>query len=192
MADARAPVYAVGILLAAVTFLLSQDLQARQSRKQHTIKILFETRLSEEFRKFLDDRRIYFGPEKPVDLALYIAAGSLDPPDGMTGAEHENLKRSANAVKSLLNYYDFLALGINRHDLDREMMYRSVRGIMCGLVQSLAPIVEHEQGRNPRAWAELTALYNDWRGDGPRIGYAKYHGPSEKLRRRLADWIRPV
>jgi hypothetical protein len=49
-----------GILLGLGAYIYSQIVARHQSRKQQTIKILFDTRLSTEFRKILDNQRAIY------------------------------------------------------------------------------------------------------------------------------------
>ncbi|MEM9269871.1 MAG: DUF4760 domain-containing protein, partial [Pseudomonadota bacterium] len=88
-------------------------------------------------------------------------------------SEEEALKRRqcAEAIRSLLNYYEFLALGIERGDLDKDLLYGSIRGILCNLVVDMRDIVETANARNDKTFDRLIWLYNEWRDPHqPRLG----------------------
>ncbi len=65
----------------------------------------------------------------------------------------------------MLNYYEFLALGIETGDLDEDMLRRSVRGIMCSLVDDARQIVAELNRRDRKTYGELIRLYNRWRSE---------------------------
>lgn len=169
--DARALTQLGGFFFAVFAFLYNARERQSQSRKQHTIKILFDTRLSGEFRQHLERRKRHFPEGTTVDADEYFrfleAKRDADTSDDDALAQ----RHSAEAVRSLLNYYEFIALGIATGDLDEDMMRRSVRGIMCNLVADMHAVVAEYRRRDPRTFEHLARLYASWKNPKqPTIG----------------------
>jgi hypothetical protein len=162
-ANPQIVVGAFGALIALFAFVFNAQRARDQSREQHTIKILFDTRLSAEFRGMLEARRRVFREGQRIDPLTFESYLAIDPDAG----EAETRKRhAAEAVRSLLNYYEFLALGVSRRDLDETMLRETVRGIMCNLVIDCLGVIDAQRARNPLALRHLTALYLRWKLPG--------------------------
>jgi hypothetical protein len=131
-----------------------------QSREQHTIKLLLDTRLSAEFREMLAARKRVFREGARIDPMEFEVCLAADP----NGDEAETRRlHAAEAVRSLLNYYEFLALGIARGDLDHDMLRQSVRGLMCNLVIDCLGVIDAQRARNPDVLRHLCRLYLEWK-----------------------------
>lgn len=161
--DWRPYVTAASVLLAGLTFILNTWNARVQSRQQHTLKILFDTRLSSEFRNHLERRADYFKPGTPVALKTYLAFLNAREDCHLTRSEAKARRLCAESIRSLLNYYEFLCLGISRCDLDEAMLKGSIRGIMCNLVHDMREVIDHERRNNPRVYVQLIRTFNRWR-----------------------------
>ena len=161
---------AIGATLAGVvTFTLNAIAQNRRSRTQHTIKILFDTRISQEFRIRLERRAEHFTPGSVVDAERYFAWLNASSAVRRDSGEAQRKYESADALRSLLNYYEFIAVGIRTGDLDERLLRKTIRGIMCSLVADCRPIVLAEQSRNPLSYENLAWLYAQWRKGEPAL-----------------------
>ena len=156
----------LGVGAAIFTFWFNALLARRAQRKQHTITILLETRLSAEFRETKEKRRIQYPEFKDIHfLDWKNDRNATRDWDGGTG-DGSGRRESADALLTLLNHYEFLALGIELNDLDEDLLKRSIRGIMCSLVDDARDVISHVRESNPNTYEHLTKLYNDWRIDG--------------------------
>ena len=185
-------VNAMAVVVGLATFLWSARQSRVQQRQQHTITILFQTRLSPEFRETLTRRKRSFAEGEAVSYDTYrtylTAARNTD----LTDDEALSRRESAEAIRTLLNYYEFIALGVARRDLDEGMLRGSIRGIMCALVVDMADILRTEQARNPLAYRNLTALFQRWRVHEPDLGFEVAHAPIwARLRQHIAAGIAP-
>ncbi|MEM7718259.1 MAG: DUF4760 domain-containing protein [Pseudomonadota bacterium] len=154
----------IAALLFAVFSYFSRSLeQELQSRKQHTIKILFDTRLSSEFRQYLEHRKYCFAEGTVIDPGIYrnylAAKRTVDVSDD----EANRRRKSAEAVRSLLNYYEFISYGIASGDLDEAMLKETIRGMVCRLVADAHLLVADYQSVEPRTFQHLSALYHGWK-----------------------------
>ena len=152
------------ILLAAYTFMRSADNARRQSRKQHTITILLESRLSEEFRNMNEQRKSVFKPGSDI-----IHSDWKNAKDRKKRYPHSDLEevedryKTADALMFMLNYYEFLALGIRTGDLDEDLLRGTMRGLMCSMVDDARDVIFHLQKESPSIYEHLRLLYERWR-----------------------------
>lgn len=131
-----------------------------QRSKQHTVTILFESRLSPEFRRLNALRR----SEYPAGDDILYSEWSTAYFVGKQGSEQKTSSTdAARALIELLNYYEFLALGIAKDDLDEELLKKSLRGIMCALVDDARDVIFHLREKNIRTYENLSDLYEQWR-----------------------------
>lgn len=161
--DQRAMATLAALFFGVFSFFYRSHEAEAQSKKQHTIKMLFDTRLSSEFRRHLELRKLHFPEGEHVDPAKFTSFLKAQRDTTLSDDEALSRRQSAEALRSLLNYYEFLALGIARGDLDEDMLKGSIRGIMCNLVTDCVHIIVDIQEENPRGYEHLARLYNAWR-----------------------------
>lgn len=151
----------IGILAAVMTFWLSAKATRKAQKKQHTITVLLDSRLSEEFQKINTARKFIFPPGETISWDSYNKArDSLYLDNEILSCE----RRGADALVALLNHYEFLAVGISEGDLDAAMLKKSLRGIMCRLVSDSRNVIAgfHRKGHK-KAYQHLIPLYAEWR-----------------------------
>ena len=159
------------VVAAIVTFALNSRAARNAQRKQHTITVLLDTRLSSEFQETIEKRRYLFPEYSDVlfeewNRARTATAENLDDEGAVMHARRQ--RESALAVTQLLNYYEFLAVGILKGDLDKDMLYKTLRSIMCNLVDDCRHLIAEMQRGKPSTYAHLTALYAQWRKLGAK------------------------
>jgi Domain of unknown function (DUF4760) len=152
-----------------ISFLFARHVW-RSDIRRNTFSILLETRLSSEFRETTQKRRAVFPEYTEITFADWDQARRADARHGTEAqrAEARHLNEGAWALITLLNYYEFLALGIESGDLDEPMLHRSVRGIMCSLVDDARYVIAELRRNDPKTYANLAVLYGRWRVDGAR------------------------
>jgi hypothetical protein len=180
------------VALGFATFVFTSQRSRNQERQQHTITILFQTRLSSEFRENLAKRKEIFSEGVQVSHKIYKSMLNARAGDEMSAEEARKCRECAEAIRFLLNYYEFIALGIVRRDLDEGMLRGSIRGIMCALVVDMANILKGAQADNPLAYRNLIWLFQRWRVHEPDPGFTVSQ-PSwwERQRMRIAQRIMP-
>ena len=154
-----------GVIAALLTFVLSTRSARRAQRKQHTITVLLDTRLSAEFQSTINRRRIMFPEYSDVTFEQWDSARTATATNQMPAVTEtpEQQRDSAAALMQLLNYYEFLAVGIKEGDLDEKMLKNTLRGIMCNLVDDTRLLICALRKKNPKLFEHLVALYDDWR-----------------------------
>ena len=164
-------VAAISVIAAILTFWFSTRAARRAQRKQHTITVLLETRLSAEFQGTIEKRRAHFPEYTDVSFEDWDDARKATAPSGASSEviKAQKIKRdSALALTTLLNYYEFLAVGITEGDLDEDMLKKTLRSIMCNLVDDSRYLIAGMQKVNPNTYEHLSNLYGQWRKTNAR------------------------
>lgn len=146
--------------LAAVTgWIFTAMVTMRNLTKQHTITTLLQSRLSVTYMENV----------KAVN-ASFTHHGKIIP---LTQAEIESPPPGVNlvALTYILNYLEFVALGIRHGDLHEGVMKSSLRGILCDTVSVAEQLIEtrrriNQHGRRPSVYEHLMWLDARWRDSG--------------------------
>ncbi|APA66623.1 DUF4760 domain-containing protein [Janthinobacterium sp. 1_2014MBL_MicDiv] len=147
---------ALGILAAATGWIVSSIVTIRNSVKQHTINTLLQTRLSVTYMKQAEHVNDFligqgYSSTKPAPITL------------VTGTP-ANLV----AVDYILNFLEFLAVGIRHGDLHEKVLKDSMRGIVVGLAKTVEEYLDDCRGvkngkaAHPRVYENLIWLRDRW------------------------------
>jgi len=101
--DLRVLMPLTGIFFAIYAFAFNTAERLIQSRKQHSIKIPFDTRLSAEFRQHLEWRKHCFPEAEVVQHETYFAHLQAQRTAETSDETALERRKSAEAVRSLLN-----------------------------------------------------------------------------------------
>jgi hypothetical protein len=125
----------------------------RNSRKQHTMAVLTQVRISTEVNNRV--RSIY----KQFPLGQTITENDL--------RDASNAQAIAD-VRYMLNYYEFLAVALKHGDLDRRLLKDCIRGQLCDFYKKAEVIIIESRKSDPRGeiesrrYSELGSLFRKW------------------------------
>lgn len=152
--------------LAAIGWTVTSLVTLRNSVKQHTMNILLQSRLSATYTEHV----------KAANGMFSTSQGQLIP---LTRAE---VRRPPHGVDFqhlgyLLNYFEFVAVGIRHGDLNEGLLKSSLRGFVCSIycvAQELIDDRRNELGpyRKSRSYENLCWLHARWRDESqlpPRV-----------------------
>lgn len=115
--------------------------------KQHTINTLLQSRLSETYMAY---------GERVVDGIEQHAADK-----GRKGPPHCYTDR--DALRYVLNYYEYIAVGIKYGDLSEDILRDTLRGNLVRTTEKFAIYIAERQRGDPNTYANLMSLYERWR-----------------------------
>ncbi|MTD34002.1 DUF4760 domain-containing protein [Paludibacterium denitrificans] len=142
---------------AVAGWITSSMVTIRNSIKQHTINTLLQTRLSAKYMENVEmlNKCFMTASGKTRKMSLELIA-----------SEDTNDKEKVAAVRYILNYLEFIAIGIKNGDLDEMLMKSSLRSILIGVYDISEPfIIQRRNITNPpnnRIFADFTWLYDRW------------------------------
>lgn len=147
----------IGILIGAVAaiigWLFTTRAQAIDSTKANTMKILMESRLSDEYSRNLK-----------ITTAIFTAQRQSNGDNcNLSLVDYQALNADQlDAVHYMLNYFEFIAVGIRCGDLDELYMRQTLRSIILTNYKFYKLIIEERQKRTPSSFENLVTLCNRW------------------------------
>lgn len=149
------------LLVAAVAatsgWIVTSWINVRNSIKQHTITTLLQTRLSIEYMK---NANVVGGHYRAFSLSQ--AAGNPDgksPTDGL----------DEDALQYILNYFEFIALGIRAGDLHEGVLKDSLRSIIARNINMSKDWIDSCRAQTPRLYENLGWLNKRWSPEAKQI-----------------------
>lgn len=123
-----------GIVAAVTGWITTAWVSLHNVRRQHTVNVLLQSRLSQAYQGRLKDA--YSG--YPVTPQItYMQEGDWNDPMKLEAIE---------GIKYLLNYFEFLAIGIRTGDLDERTLRMSLKDILETLTTVASPYIKYVRG----------------------------------------------
>jgi hypothetical protein len=144
-----------GILSAIIGWLTNAWLSFRNSKKQHTINLLFQSRLNSDLFSRHQARLSYIYPpdsEYPIDWEEF---------DRISKSADSETRSTADSLRYMLNYYEFIAAGVKHGDLDIELLDDTIRDNLLYIHGLCAPLIKHF-GEDSRYLENLRQLNGHW------------------------------
>lgn len=145
---------ALTVVLGTLGWIANVYVSQHNARRQHTMNVLLAHSLSKSFRSSMDTINRSF-PKQASISATVFSDGDED---------------TQSAIKYVLNYYEFIALGVDHGDLDEKIMEDAYSGIICGFYERAEPLVtalrgEDEKGdaKRPKVLHHLRSVYLRWK-----------------------------
>jgi uncharacterized membrane protein len=168
---------------ASMGWYVHYQASAKNHRTTNSFNLVMQTRTSKEFLERAGLVQLFYPhgtvvPDTDKDLFHPSALKELtkrgldeeqDREDKKTSAETALLiqkAKAADALKYLLNYYEFMAVGIAVNDLGEELLYETIGVTVTSIFTRAKPFIEHIRskggGDQPLAFEQLEALTTSW------------------------------
>jgi hypothetical protein len=144
------------ISVAAISWAVAGWISHRNAVRQNTINILFARFSQSTFTESLHRFHKTFGN----DINNQIAPDTLKQ---LRESDNDEERKSANSAIYLLNYFEFIASGVLRGDLDERVVRENIRGLVIFYYDKCARIIKMANSSNKRAYEYLTKLRNHYR-----------------------------
>lgn len=145
----------LGIFAAVLGWLFTYRGQVLTAIRSHSIQTLMSSRLSETYIKQVEyATEIYkkYKNERGENYVLqYEVFITLD-------------DRYVDSIHYLLNYIEFVAVGIRFGDLDEKLMKNMMKSIVSANYNFFELIIKEKQIKTPTVYEHLTALNARWNG----------------------------
>lgn len=139
----------LGPALVAIGWIVTNEVNVLNSRKQHTINLILQYFTNAQRIKDKDCLNSDLPWPKKIDGTVVNFDNTADP-----------LLRT---VARELNYFDFLASAILRREIEERLLRRVFQDVVRHYYIQLEPYVLHWQTKNSDTWADFATLYDKWR-----------------------------
>lgn len=146
------PVWAIFVSAAAI--LIAAALGAWWQRYIHRQNMTFSTLMDQLWDGDYIEQR-----------AAFIRVRDEEPADTLVkaGTKEEESSVNATALRSILNNYELIALGIHCGVLDETIFRRYFKSTTVSDYERVKPYIDEVRKRYPRVYTEYEALYEKWR-----------------------------
>ena len=145
----------VGAAVAALGWGVAGWIAHRNAVRQNTNNLLFARFSQTTFTDAMHRFHSVFGND-PQDAITPERLRSV-------AAEGEEGKRATASVNYLLNYFEFIAAGVIRGDLDAQVVKENIRGVICYYYDKCEPHILAANRRNHRTFEYLRKLRTHYR-----------------------------
>lgn len=157
----------VGLILASIVAIFGWFVQYQVSRHNnrinHSLNVLLQTRLSEEFQrhsrassKTYPNRKFSVIPPEDVD---YYFNGDVEANSCQT---QQQKVEAISAQIYIINHYEFLSCGIESNVLDEELLYKTLAGIILRQIERSEHIIKHSKSISPKTFEHLLKIKARW------------------------------
>ena len=140
----------LGSLLLTVGWIVSNEISLSNARKQHTIKLMTDYMFT---ATRIEDRKTIKGKLSSYKQKLTPGVVSF------TSEADDFLQ----AVDRELNFFEFLAIGLDTGDLDPDVAKRSLLHLLCTFYEQTEEYLDFWHGEAPGTWIYLRRLYPGWK-----------------------------
>lgn len=141
---------AIGLAGAVSGWMATGWINLRNSIRQHTITTLLQTRLSATYMGYADE------------LSKHYSAYETRRKTNPAMREEPTDKVNIQALRYILNYFEFIAIGIKRGDLDEDMLRDSLRSILMKNVEMSRPWISALRVENKKYYSHVLWLHDKW------------------------------
>lgn len=162
----------------------------RNHRRNHTLNILLQSRLSDTYQKRLIDAAKFYPSNTKFPDILGMPSGiertKLESLAHFSGMFHENTTfvhpedstitfqvdqalyehaRAIDGLNYLLNYFEFVSIGIKNEDLDEGLLEDSMHWILIKLLERCEHFIKftHEKNQTTKIWENAIQLGAKWK-----------------------------
>lgn len=143
----------LGIVAAILGWLFPTRASAVATTRNHSIQTLMESRLSETYTS-----QVAKCTEVLVDFKKHNGENYALTVMDFNGLDQEK----KNAIHYLLNYLEFVSVGVRFGDLDENLMKNMMKSIINSNVAFFGEIIRDKQAKSPTLYEHLTALHKRW------------------------------
>lgn len=170
----------IAVVVGITGWFVQHQITANTSRVNHTLNILLQTRISEVFEnhtkcvnKIYPNKYFSVIPEQDVKNWHEInsnnsgessqPAHNKKPRAELSSPTQNDLDQAITSQFYLLNYYEFLAVGVKTGLLDEELLYETIGGIVIRQVQRSEKLINHARHTSAKTFINLVQMEQRWK-----------------------------
>lgn len=146
----------------AIGWFVHAHTQKNTQRRQHTVNVLNSSRMSEVYQENLEKYSMRYSRNKPIskkNVDIYV---KWNKKGGKLSDEKLEIVESIRNAIYLLNFYEFVAVGINKGDMDDEYLYETVSFIVSGLLVASRELILEVRKDDPAIYEHIDNMNSRW------------------------------
>jgi len=154
---------------AALGWVIHVQLSNKSHRKTHTLSLLMQSRVSTEYQLQVKNFTKCFPASSPIKKEHLKYIQETEKYYKLLNTSCTDTSKDAmfvdglHAARYLLNYFEFLAAGITKDDLDEDLLFECLSGIVVGQFKKCCLFVKHAQVDSPNTYINLEKLVDKWK-----------------------------
>jgi hypothetical protein len=131
---------------------VSAYVTVKNSIKQHTINTLLQSRLSAQYMSMANVVAKQF--TRLDGTLIHVVEADLRDPDAYEKME---------ALRYVLNYFEFISVGVLHGDLHEPLLKATLRGMLCRMFVVAKVHVEFQRKEAPKVYENFELIYHRWK-----------------------------
>lgn len=144
----------LGPTLVAVGWVVTNEVNTRNSRKQHTVNLIMQYFTN---AKRIEDKEM-LNTKLPFPAILNPAEVDFD----------DTSNPVLRAATRELNYFDYLSSAVLHREIDEQLLRRVFGIVIRNYCIQLGPYITHWRGKDESFWSDLVELEKMWREEERR------------------------
>ncbi|ANB21527.1 hypothetical protein A6K25_09735 [Alteromonas stellipolaris] len=148
---------------------VQSNVNAKAARRHHTLNTILNSRSSDIYQKHLGAYSRYVKEGQYIHPKLARWFNHQSEPEFSKVKMPIELRDAANGIMYVVNYFEFLALAIEKKDLDEGLL----RECFCGMLPSIEKrafyLIREAQNKDERYFSAFVNIVEKWSKDGSSI-----------------------
>jgi hypothetical protein len=158
-------------ILAAIAavcgWIFTARVQTINAIKGHSMQVLMNSRTSTVYMQKVDKtikiRRELLKGRNQDETDMKNVVLTAEEFENLGGSNQDVADEEKSAVIYMLNFLEFVAVGIRHYNLDEELLRGSLRSILNSNYKLYKPVIEHlRKADNPAIYVQLELLHDRW------------------------------
>ena len=150
----------IAVVTAGFGWFIQHQLTRQHNKINHSLNWILQMRISEEFQKNTTKLLCYKSTISAEDAVRY---SEIDVSKNDCSSEDVKLHSTLRAHYYVLNYYEFLAFGVESGSLDEEILYQTLGGPIIRAVDKSQNLITEARSYSNKTFEHLIELESRWK-----------------------------
>lgn len=156
----------VSMTVVVIGWCVQSILGKKASRRQHTLNTILNTRVSDIYQSRLKAYSSAITIDQYIHptLARWFHHKSSD--EFSDFEIDDDVKDALNGIVYVINYFEFIALAIEKGDIDEELFRECFRGMLPGIEKRAFHLIREAQNKDKEFFCAFVELVDKWNENG--------------------------
>lgn len=152
----------VSMTVVVIGWCIQSILSKKASRRQHTLNTILNTRISDIYQNHLKAYSSKISTDQHIHptVARWFHYKSSDEFEGVCVSD--DVRNAVNGIVYVINYFEFISLGIKQGDIDEDLFRECFRGMLPGIEKRAFHLIREAQSKNKEFFCAFVDLVDKW------------------------------